>query len=526
LRVGRARRGSFDLRATGGWLLVATRGESDSPAGIALLDARQDPISESRFASTGAGAPEDLELAPAFDGLYATIRFADGPPFATLSSWRLGGNPPVLSSRGSLPIQDPPERRTMMAARFPWVQVAGEGGPWAWYDPADGPVPTGQPVVPPTPCLERVLDVASLGPGPLPGFAAYGSGCIEWRALVNGVWEVDRSATDDRAFELPSSGSPFHQVDGQLGIAYGSSGGFYDWTAVPGAALELPGSAVCLATLGGEVASVAGDAFWVLRPGAPQPTRSGMTRLGFSPPTRCEIAIAGSTAFVSADDLFTQVELADRSRPVASRASRLPRTLGALAADGRRSYIAAGEEGLFVRPHRIDDPIAGGAVRSAGYAWDAELASGHLYVADGAAGVSVFELEGDQLPRLVGTQPAGVDVRAVRAQGRWLYATATRGDAHRLRLGDITLVVYDISQPLKPEVVGWVDLPGTLPGRPAPGPDGVLVPAGDALHLVDVSNPERPAWVRTIDAPAHDAAGTTGIEMSALGDLGLGISGQ
>jgi hypothetical protein len=195
-----------------------------------------------------------------------------------------------------------------------------------------------------------------------------------------------------------------------------------------------------------------------------------------------------------------------------------------LAVDGRRSYIAAGEEGLFVRPHRTEDPIAGGAVRSAGFAWDAELAAGHLYVADGEAGVSVFEMEGDQLPRLVGTQPAGVDVRGLRAQGRWLYATAVRADDRRLRLGDLTLLVYDISQPLKPEIVGWLDLPGSSPGRPAIGRDGILVPAGDALHLVDVSNPERPVWSRTIQAPARDAAAAAGIEMSVLGDLGVGIS--
>jgi hypothetical protein len=83
--------------------------------------------------------------------------------------------------------------------------------------------------------------------------------------------------------------------------------------------------------------------------------------------------------------------------------------------------------------------------------------------------------------------------------------------------------MIDVAEPLKPVIRSVIDLPGAAPGRPFLAAGKVLVPAGDQLHQVDVTNPRRPHLDWTAEAPVRAAASAGDAVVAALGDLGVGV---
>jgi hypothetical protein len=119
-----------------------------------------------------------------------------------------------------------------------------------------------------------------------------------------------------------------------------------------------------------------------------------------------------------------------------------------------------------------------------------------------------------------------VAVAAARGAGRYCDVDVDPGRRLAYVADDVVgLVVYDVSSPGGPDVLGVENTPGQATGVCVEGDIAYVADARLGLRVVSVSSPEEPWLIRAVDTPGHAAAVAVwnGLAVVADGSAGLTI---
>ncbi len=160
---------------------------------------------------------------------------------------------------------------------------------------------------------------------------------------------------------------------------------------------------------------------------------------------------------------------------------------------GDFAYVAAGAAGLqVVNVNNRLSPFVTGAADTIGNAQDVKVVGGRAYVADGAAGLAIFDVSNPAAPMLLGTLDTLGDAQDVEV----------RGDLAYLAAGTEGLQILDVSNPAAPRLLGSAGALGslgTVSGVDVDADTGIAAAASGSrgLHVIDVSNPSSPVLLGT-----------------------------
>ncbi|MFT5431544.1 MAG: hypothetical protein ACI9OJ_002241, partial [Myxococcota bacterium] len=110
-------------------------------------------------------------------------------------------------------------------------------------------------------------------------------------------------------------------------------------------------------------------------------------------------------------------------------------------------------------------------------AWKLQAHAGHLYVADGAAGLKVFDLSNPAVPLFVGGAPSPGTARDVSVHAGKAFVA----------MGGSGVGVYDITDPANPVLASVIDAQGSAQGVSATG-DILAVAAWSHLAVFDIAS--------------------------------------
>jgi hypothetical protein len=212
-----------------------------------------------------------------------------------------------------------------------------------------------------------------------------------------------------------------------------------------------------------------------------------------------DVEVSGDYAYLAAGpNGLRVVDVSVRWSPFEAGFLATPGVAIDVAVSGDYAYVAAEDAGLrVVDVSSPTDPVAVGSLEMAGLVVDVELAGGHAYVV-GSQGLLVVDISSPSEPGVVG----GIDLgysSAVAVSEDYAYV-AGGGDFH----------VIDISTPTAPVEVGIFESGGYMFGDMEAAEDYVYaasdnftVPSGfrSQIKVFDVSEPMAPEEVGYADVP-------------------------
>jgi len=156
-------------------------------------------------------------------------------------------------------------------------------------------------------------------------------------------------------------------------------------------------------------------------------------------------------------------------------------------------------------------------LKTKGYPHDIEVNGGRAYIADGQAGLAVFDVSTPEAPDLLGTKMDSMNVAwGVAQAGNYAYVT----------YGYKELYIVDVSRPESLKVAGELEYPQPGYGYDAAIRDSFVYIAADAQFIVvNVAQPAYPNLVYQYRYPrdCRDAAVKDVYCYLALGQLGVAV---
>ncbi|MCA9973448.1 MAG: hypothetical protein KC425_24680 [Anaerolineales bacterium] len=195
-----------------------------------------------------------------------------------------------------------------------------------------------------------------------------------------------------------------------------------------------------------------------------------------------DLAIAGSTAYLSGSSGLHVVDLADPDAP--TTLGRFPAAAGSVAVAGHYAYLVAGGSGLtVVDVSRPQAPVEVGANHNVA-SWGAELAAanGHVYIADGSSGLQIVSVTNPANPLKRGAFQTNGSATGVAVSGSTAYVTATGNRLH----------VVNVANPAAPVQLGAYTTPQTPSAVAVAGHHAYVAVGSAGLRIVDVGNPAAP----------------------------------
>jgi hypothetical protein len=214
-------------------------------------------------------------------------------------------------------------------------------------------------------------------------------------------------------------------------------------------------------------------------------------------------AIAGDYAFVAADDagLHAVNIAAPLSPPLPGPNIDTPGGVGGIQADGVFLYVADGFAGLQI--YEIFDPTAPllvGNYDTSDACTDVKVVGPLAFVADRLDGMHVIDVTDYENPSLLGSgYDTASEARAIDVAGKYAYI-ADRDDG---------LVVLDISNVETPSLAGSYDTPDMATDVEVHGNHAYVADLQGGLQIVDVSDPTNPTLAGAYDRPGAFAVGLT-----------------
>ena len=192
--------------------------------------------------------------------------------------------------------------------------------------------------------------------------------------------------------------------------------------------------------------------------------------------------------------------------------------INGVALDGYIAYLSAGDSGLIVvttTNTAVTSPIVLAAVDMPGYAQAISRYPGatRIQVANGAAGVSVFEITNAASPRLLGSFDTVGDAIGVAATPTYSYvADGTAG-----------LQVWQVTDPASPERMGQLNTMRRTTGVKVTGTVAVVANEDYGITTMSVDNPKTPREIGNTGAmdPVHGVGLQGGLALAASGDFGI-----
>ena len=136
-------------------------------------------------------------------------------------------------------------------------------------------------------------------------------------------------------------------------------------------------------------------------------------------------------------------------------------------------------------------PVA--ALNIPGYANNVEVVGDYAYVAAGAAGLQIVNVGNRQTPAIIA---------ALNTPGNANDVAVVAGKAY-VADGQEGLRVIDVSNPAAPVALGFVDTPGNAEDVAVVGPRAYVADGAAGLQIIDVSDPSAPTIIGTADTPSY-----------------------
>ena len=162
--------------------------------------------------------------------------------------------------------------------------------------------------------------------------------------------------------------------------------------------------------------------------------------------------------------------------------------------EGSTLYIANGQAGLTI--FDISNPVAPdllASVDTPGDAWDVAIASQYAWIADGPGGVHVVDIGDLENPRRMATWRGAEVYGATLADGRAYLASGFYDG----------LEILDATDPTAPRSLGSLNTPGRAYGIALSGERAYLADGFEGLTVCDISDPAAPALVYSDDTPGY-----------------------
>jgi hypothetical protein len=204
----------------------------------------------------------------------------------------------------------------------------------------------------------------------------------------------------------------------------------------------------------------------------------------------CTITITNSGFTATATGTVTNFT------PTALGSVAIPGYANNVDANGGFAYVAAGANGLtVVNVNNPAAPVIVGSLDTPGNANDVRIIGNRAYVADGASGLRIIDVTNPAAPAALGFLDTPGEANDVIVSGNFAYVAD----------GVAGVQIINISNPASPQLVRTVDTPGTARGVDIEGTTVVVADDAPAagLRVIDVSNPS----AATIVGNATIAAG-------------------
>lgn len=206
-----------------------------------------------------------------------------------------------------------------------------------------------------------------------------------------------------------------------------------------------------------------------------------------------DVAIDGRTLLI-ADGLggARTFDLSDPNNPAFLAAFAPGDSIVGVAVRGNTAYAAAGNALIYFDLTDPSAPVEVARIASTSPLSSVLLAGSEGFFGAGVSGVECYSLgfRAAPAPPLVASDP-GIGRRDVVVRGDLAYVAASEDG----------VLVYDVSDPPNPVVVGFYDTPGTAYNVEVDG-DYVYVADFDSLLVLDFSNPASPTQVGSLGLPA------------------------
>jgi hypothetical protein len=220
----------------------------------------------------------------------------------------------------------------------------------------------------------------------------------------------------------------------------------------------------------------------ITNPSAPQFVSSVETP-GFA----SAVVISNNLAFVA--DGTAGLTLVDVSNPAAPSIVGAYDTQGncaGVAVIGNLAYLADGAYGLqIIDCSSPPQPIRLGGYNTFGTALSVALSGNYAYVADSENGLVVIDASNPAAPHKVAGY-VGLPATHINISGSYAYVAS-----------DGPLITFDISNPINPEPISSVALPGIVTGSAVSGTTAYIASGVGGFHFLDTADPFAPAVLGT-----------------------------
>ena len=129
-----------------------------------------------------------------------------------------------------------------------------------------------------------------------------------------------------------------------------------------------------------------------------------------------------------------------------------------------------------------------------GYAWNVVLSGNYVYVADGQAGLQVFDITSPTSPTLVGSHDTPGTAFSLAIAGTYAYVADSYGGFH----------IFDISDPTNPTLLGSYDTPGFAYACAIAGDYAYVADGASSFLVIDITDSTNPTLAGSAAISSHN----------------------
>ncbi|MGD9732107.1 MAG: C13 family peptidase [Desulfamplus sp.] len=246
------------------------------------------------------------------------------------------------------------------------------------------------------------------------------------------------------------------------------------------------------------------------------------------------VTVVGSTAYIADGDSGLQVvDISNPDNPQIIASLDTPGDARSVTIAGSTAYIADGDSGLqVVDISNPENPQIIGLIDTPGDAYDVTVAGSTAYIAAAYSGLQMVDISNPENPQIIGSIHTHGNAQSVDIVGSIAYIANSNGFSFLDYLSDFYdffscydsgLQVVDISNPENPQIIGFIDTPGSAKSVTIAGSTAYIADSSSGLQMVDISDPKNPIIIGSVDT-SGSAQSITVIDNKAYiadGDGGL-----
>ena len=203
-----------------------------------------------------------------------------------------------------------------------------------------------------------------------------------------------------------------------------------------------------------------------------------------------DVEIRGNTAFVAFfDDGLYILDISNETKPKVISHLKVPGNSRGISLDKDKLYLASWKAGIHVIDvNNLKKPVILSHYDTRGFAWGINKKNDIAYVLDWWGGIKLFDVSQNHTPHLIGAYQTKGKIHKIAIKNKYLFlANGSRG-----------MQVFDNRNALNPIWVTGVDFPGTAKDIVIKN-DYAYIAAGDGgLVVAHIANPFQSIWINQI----------------------------